>query len=81
MVEALIILKPGCAQGFPTLFFYNGKTKAVVPYEGNRSLEDLVEFVSLHSGEAAPAAAAPKGAPELTLAGDDDDDDELKDEL
>ena len=52
-----------------------------MPYEGNRSLEDLVEFVSLHSGEAAPAAAAPQGAPELTLAGDDDDEDELKDEL
>ena len=68
-------------QGFPTLYFYNGKTKAVVPYEGSRTLEDLVEFVSLQSGEAAPAAAAPAGAPELELAGADADEDEAKDEL
>ncbi|KAK9835347.1 hypothetical protein WJX81_004050 [Elliptochloris bilobata] len=68
-------------QGFPTLFFYNGKTKEVVSYEGNRSLEDLVEFVSLHSGEAAPTAAAPEGAPELERAGAHGDEDEAKDEL
>ena len=68
------------AQGFPTLYFYNGKTKAVVPYEGNRSLEDIVEFVAAQSGEAAPAAAAAApGSSGLKL--DDDAEDAAHEEL
>lgn len=70
----------GLAQGFPTLFLYKAKTKEVVPYEGNRSLEDLVEFVALHSGEAAPAAASPS-APGIEPAGTDGGEEDAKDEL
>ncbi len=69
-------------QGFPTLYFYNGKTKAVVPYEGNRSLEDIVEFVAAQSGEAAPAAAAAAAAPGSSgLELDDDAEDAAHEEL
>ncbi len=56
-------------------------TKEVVAYEGNRSLEDMVEFVALHSGEAAPAAAAAPGAPGIESAGADGDEEDAKDEL
>jgi hypothetical protein len=69
------------SQGFPTLYLYKGKTKEVVAYEGNRSLEDMVEFVALHSGEAAPAAAAAPGAPGIESAGADGDEEDAKDEL
>ncbi len=69
------------AQGFPTLYFYNGKTKAVVPYEGNRSLEDIVEFVAAQSGEAAPAAAAAAAPGSSGIELDDDAEDAAHEEL
>eukprot|EP00850_Spirogloea_muscicola_P003649 SM000015S01149 [mRNA] locus=s15:75686:79594:- [translate_table: standard] len=47
-------------KGFPTLFFYSADGK-VSPYDGNRTLEDLIKYVEAKRSSkagAAPAAAA-----------------------
>ncbi|KAK9805676.1 hypothetical protein WJX72_011398 [[Myrmecia] bisecta] len=44
-------------KGFPTLFFVK-KDGSIVPYSGNRTKEDLVEFVQKQSGAKAATEAA-----------------------
>ncbi|KAI8075394.1 thioredoxin-like protein [Gilbertella persicaria] len=37
--------------GFPTLKFFKAETNELVDYEGDRSIEDLTEFISKHSSK------------------------------
>jgi len=36
-------------QGFPTLYFFPADNKKGITYEGDRSLKDLLDFVSTHT--------------------------------
>lgn len=57
-------------EGFPTLKFYKADTNEMIDYQGDRSIEDLTEFIKEHSSKkvaitvAAPAEEEEKKAEE-----------------
>ena len=56
---------PFQVQGFPTIKFIKADG-TVLPYEGDRTLEEFIKFIDAHSsGKAAPAAAHKTGKDEL----------------
>ncbi|KAI7892401.1 thioredoxin-like protein [Mucor mucedo] len=50
--------------GFPTLKFFKAGTNEMIDYDGDRSVEDLTDFISKHSSKNTKIVIAPEAAEE-----------------
>lgn len=55
-------------QGFPTLKFFKAETNELIGYDGDRSIEDLTDFISKHSSKNTKITITPAAAEEAAPA-------------